>query len=128
MARAKLSAEERASNDRASWARSRARTGNWSSRAYNLAIQDAARIFREEQPERWEQIYAVRSKEQRERVEGGEACTHDTLVEVEQEVVALQCSDCHIFIGAHPRGTPVDGYQVFTGDGGRVAYQRIEGE
>jgi hypothetical protein len=122
-----LTPEQRASNDRRSWAKSRAKTGNWSSRAYNLAIQDAARYVRENFPALWADMYAVRVEEQKARVAEEQAvgdCAHDVIEEIEVTLHSLKCKDCGSILGSTTAGTVPKGYQVFTGDGGRVAYRR----
>lgn len=127
VARVALPPEERARRDRESWARSRARTGNWSSRAYNLAVQDAARWVRKNRPDLWDALYQARCAEQQARVAADAAagdCPHDTVEIVETAVFAVVCTGCHALLGSTTRGEAPAGYQVFTGDGGRVAFRR----
>ena len=121
-----LPLEEKKRRDRESWAKSRAKTGNWSSRAYNLAIQDVARWVREEHADIWEQCYQVRVEEQKARVVGGELveCSHDEIEEVEVIMHSVRCTGCRQMLGMTVAGSAPQGYQQFTGDGGRVIYRR----
>lgn len=119
--------EARASSNRESWARSRARTGNWSSRAYNLAVQDCARWVRDEHPDIWQDYYDARCAEQKARVEGGGMveCSHDIIEQVETTVALCICTTCRRIVGDSQPGVPPDGYHVFSGDGGRVQFARL---
>lgn len=130
-----LSPDEKKRRDRESWARSRARTGNWSSRAYNLAVQDAARWVRDTHPAVWEDFYEARTREQLERAGRTreiQECTHPSIAEIPTEKHALICTVCRSLLGDTTPGAPPDGYkraprgQRFTANNGETVYVRVE--